>query len=914
MTTQRDLAARGMDLAARSIDLLTTLGRVAQSSQAGEVIVKEIGRWLGKEGLDENELQFYLEHAHGLVRPNQQPKVVSFYEAVTTQKPKVAVVPLWAQPSGALGRLVARDPFQRWITSTISCLFRYHDQGFIKDVICALIMQSRSARSKGRQLSEYQLAWHPDTLRLGDILGKIVESNWLHIANCGIIGSPIECPELPEELSFACPRGHNIESHRLGLILSRLCDPPTEVIFQSELLLTNLTLWLLWHFSGRLRVVVSGRIVYDKELGEERCTVELRVAKFCDKDGTCNSIKTVPTFEMLGNVAGNIKKLFGGKYDSQQTVMSKPRARQRLYHSHFHYPAGSQNSIKIQTRRTAQEILKWLLDRPVVRDPIFESQLAFNIILKEQDSVSTKGLRVADLLGRTPSLLNMQCGELERTFVVFSEPPEQTPPTVEGLLNDPDQDFVMEDDAGSSDPEEDRLEYLLNYFPILQDLLGQVGQSCRCHCCYQQGPYTTFRLNRGCLQFTSLMEVMFFVAHGIADALGASDASSSADAEEDDFGVIRLLLEAIEGIRFPTRFYEGKIQYNTFLSTAIQVFLGCPSLEQLTPSAENDTLIKAKPNFMQHVGAAIVAVQYGNLAVVAPWLDISKPIRTRNCFRFSIAEGRLCLASDEWSQGPVAIQEVTRDIAVVETQHTEDVRDYINRYEKQSEAPGTQIAVSDDTSDEHCDYVLVSVDENRYKLLMRVSSNTHSRMVDPSRAILRISSNIPKLKCVHGPIQRAAVPANQVLELYTFDELVGRWSDSPNRDTDSPDDTSEETSENEGSDGPPEAPDRASPPAIRISHILTSSLKYNVAISLTGSDPIITNRGDACLECTLKKTINFQAENGLEKHGRWVINKAREPMPASPTPRLGLGISRPRAMVMQNPKAGVDSVGMEIDG
>jgi hypothetical protein len=193
-----DLAAREMDLAARSIDLLTILAKVAQSTETTQFIMKEVGRWLGREGLDENELQFYLESAHDLVKPNQQSELRSFYEAITDRKPKPSVVPLWAQPSGALGRLVARDPQQRWITSTISCLFRYHNESFVKDVICAFIMQTRFSHRSGKALSEYQLAWHPDTLRLGQILNKIVASNWLHIANSGLIGSKNESPSFPK--------------------------------------------------------------------------------------------------------------------------------------------------------------------------------------------------------------------------------------------------------------------------------------------------------------------------------------------------------------------------------------------------------------------------------------------------------------------------------------------------------------------------------------------------------------------------------------------------------------------------------------------------------------------------------------------------------------------------------------------
>lgn len=48
MATKRELAAKAIDVAARSIDLLAVLTKVAQDAEIGALIMKEIGRWLGK--------------------------------------------------------------------------------------------------------------------------------------------------------------------------------------------------------------------------------------------------------------------------------------------------------------------------------------------------------------------------------------------------------------------------------------------------------------------------------------------------------------------------------------------------------------------------------------------------------------------------------------------------------------------------------------------------------------------------------------------------------------------------------------------------------------------------------------------------------------------------------------------------
>jgi hypothetical protein len=54
-----NLTASSMDVTARTIDLLVVLARMGDTTGASAHIVREIGRWLGKEGLDENELDFF---------------------------------------------------------------------------------------------------------------------------------------------------------------------------------------------------------------------------------------------------------------------------------------------------------------------------------------------------------------------------------------------------------------------------------------------------------------------------------------------------------------------------------------------------------------------------------------------------------------------------------------------------------------------------------------------------------------------------------------------------------------------------------------------------------------------------------------------------------------------------------------
>lgn len=175
--SQPDSASRILDITARGIDLVKVLAKISTSTSAGSLIVKEVGGWLGREGLDEFELGFFLESTQALARPNDQPQVRNFIQAVTDRRPKPSVVPLWAQPSGALGRLVASDPRQRWLTTTICCLLRYHDERFIKLALSSLIILASPSEQNKQPLAEYQLAYHPGMLQLEPLVSKIVDSN-----------------------------------------------------------------------------------------------------------------------------------------------------------------------------------------------------------------------------------------------------------------------------------------------------------------------------------------------------------------------------------------------------------------------------------------------------------------------------------------------------------------------------------------------------------------------------------------------------------------------------------------------------------------------------------------------------------------------------------------------------------------
>jgi hypothetical protein len=76
------------------------------------------------------------------------------------------------------------------------------------------------------------------------------------------------------------------------------------------------------------------------------------------------------------------------------------------------------------------------------------------------------------------------------------------------------------------------------------------------------------------------------------------------------------------------------------------------------------------------------------------------------------------------------------------------------------------------------------------------------------------------------------------------------------------------------------------------------------------------NSETACMACTLKQAVSFEAEHGLQKHGRWIIHKVKDPVSTRPKLRLAIRSSQRRAMITENPTAGnaeKGGVAMDID-
>jgi len=226
---------------------------------------------------------------------------------------------------------------------------------------------------------------------------------------------------------------------------------------------------------------------------------------------------------------------------------------------------------------------------------------------------------------------------------------------------------------------------------------------------------------------------------------------------------------------------------------------------------------------------------------------------------------------------------VARDTSVIETQNTEDVTDYAKMFKMPMHPGATEIQIVNDKSGASCDFLLVSIGETKHKLLMRITSESHSRMVDPSRTITKMAHGIHNLKCEHSPV-----------ELYRFNELLGRWRGLEGKEKDPEDDASTSsiaTLDQETQDAGAGTSDNTCKPGrpFQVTHILDSSFKYNTALALSGDNPIFVCNGDACLNCIFKQATESELPSWTKDYSRWIIN--RHPKPSNRAPRNQLQLT-----------------------
>ncbi|KAL8810322.1 MAG: hypothetical protein Q9200_002677 [Gallowayella weberi] len=823
-----ELAARSLDLVARNIDLVSTLVDATNTPGGLLNLGIQIGEWLQHEKVNRHELKDCFESAYGLAWPNKNGEL--FRDEVRTKPAVKPLLPLFLQHSGSLGRLLVFDEALCWIVSTTGCLLNYHAEIWVTNVITTII-----AESQPKSQSPRKPPLDVGKIQIRSIIKKIVSSVWYNIVNTGT-----ETMGLPDALANICTVGHHLPPELMGRVIVALQPQSSHMVVRSPMLYQNLTLWLLLHFHGRFVVTVSGKTVYQEDLGRintQQNELELRIASFCQSStGRTEQHRRVCSspqddhLEVLGNVAGQFESFLDKKVPHPGTLpQTDAQTRQELYDPKpLTEKARLPDSSRIWTRCTAQEIIRWMLNLSISSADDFEGYWFYVHMDQKVDSdVSRPVCKIVDILKRMPGILNRQWGNRPPSIVVAERIEEATPDETER------DTFSLVPPANKTQKGQPfpRLESLLPHFPILRELVNKVKGSCECIMCKTEK--TDERkveiIKGGCFKHLALSEVLILLSHAVADAFGVADTSARRDTDTLVGLMTLILLGIVE---------EKSIDWNSWFCLASSVLLGCSFRDGLFGDRVEDP---ARP---------ICALQYGNLAAVAGWLDMNKELRVHGSFALNYGEGKLGTINDDHKDNH--FRGVLSDFAIVQTEGTEDTSSYNLLHPKAPDRSWSEMHDLADHSKAKSDCILVSLGHEVYRLLTRVKSDTHSRIIDPTEAVVKVAAGIPLLPnprdCTEHAGRGPSSSVPETMTSYSFDEVLGRW---------------------------PEAGELGDSNYF-VSNFLDTELKINVAYALLEDDQrghtkVISTSEIPCVDCIAKYHVKKGARNDKPMY---IINTA----------------------------------------
>ncbi|KAF2228584.1 hypothetical protein EV356DRAFT_58547 [Viridothelium virens] len=697
---------------------------------------------------------------------------------------------------------------------------------------------------------EFELKYRSNRVEMKAVVDRIISSVWLNIVNPGK-----GTEQLPAQLEAVCDRGHHLNGDKLGMVAHALRTPRDRIIIESEHLLKNLSLWLMLHFHGRLIVSVSGKVLYDKCSGDSPRILELKVKKFCSKEQDCSN--EGDTYRLFTDVRGSFEEFLSGTYPSSFDMPETARARRSLYDVMKTHDLGASvlsEELKVMARQSAQLVVKWLLLLPVTI-PV-DADFGFSIRSLDIDintKVEAEPL-LGTILGRSPSILNFNWGKaFQKSKHVIYAPTLDPENSDDDELSQPmDEDMFASAnfEARWTDEHVDFSEDVILSFPILRDLVSAAKAECECqHCVLNRRTPTNHdkkssaSLQPGCKARVAVSSVLLLVSHAIADGFGAPDISRVRDCEHPLKSILTVFSELL---------LRKQIRWDTWFNTAACVYLGCPFVEHVVD--------------IELGGTAYGAIQYGNAAVMAPWIDLTKVEDVKRCFHFSRVQGKLGVMRG--SAGQHYFRGIPEQFAIVQVEHTEDTSSFNQRFKKWSEPLTDNISVKEDDSTFEVEAMLVSADVDVYRLLLRIKSDTFARIIDPVDAMIRLARSLLIVECGHKDNTKRMEKSEDVIKLYDFDDLLGRWQ---NEDT--------FYGLNKVGSAIPfhgRAPDEdGSGITLHMTSALQHNGKINVARALSVNYMTIVNQGDCFLPCAIQKakTMPVPGDNeSLKVTERYIIN------------------------------------------
>lgn len=482
-------------------------------------VSRETYNWLIRERIDEGSFERCVQMALGLAYPNDAGMDIQrqIKEADRKIVERVKQLPIRVILSGSIGRLLAKNVDTCYMVSTVAVLTKFHHPQFATDALCSMILD------KGGHETAVSLKYNVQRSPVKAVISKIVDSIYLNVVNAGhdLGGLPAELehlhPHLLDDLTFA------------GIVMG-IERSEQDIVIRSDRFLSDLTLWLLLHFQGRIVVSVDRTVLFEKTLGPCSRVVRIMVKKLCvmaEKFGpndtnVCD--EGSGPVEALLSVGDKLLTFLRGRDDHRPHPSSWTR--QALYDvdNLTGDPPLAERSVLNHAERNsianlAKIMMDWLLSVPVEPVPGADD-LQFVPLLRER---KRSNMSIGDLLQNHPRLNSLET-------VDFGPRPEPV---------------VVSRHVGDSIPNafHERVSLIFKNFPMAQCLLEQVRFRCTCSAC-QSGLDLDF-YKCGCLREGTITRLFVLLAHGICDAFGATNISGYATSRDQATAMVNLLTEVM---------------------------------------------------------------------------------------------------------------------------------------------------------------------------------------------------------------------------------------------------------------------------------------------------------------------------------------------------------------------------------
>lgn len=733
------------DQTTKTFDLVRALAETSIRGNGVAMAVTELGRWLSRERIPDEEFQHFLSQTAGLAYPNENG--LQLRKKIDNSSHRLKLGGLDLLRSGSIGRMLAYDSRYCYVVTTAATLMSYHDQLFATEVLCDMAVGNFDKNKDRGSGTNY-----PHLIRrsrLWPVAKKVVDSIAQNVVNCGYDLRT----DLPSEFKHACL--HCLQHRDLAACLMTIQRSTTELLIISEYFVADLFIWLRCHWDGErawndsspdsdiiylatmfyvtnivslgtIVVTMAGKIAYETISPDTSTKVTLMVKKLCSTSGLAHAYNVGDKVQIHSMVDGLQKPLL---HVEAKPIRPMSSLRLPLYcaesinHGSFSpimlgWEHGLLNTSQLDNIcLITQEIVRWLLNLELRPQTNHRGSMAFRPIFTNAKSTYPT---LEHLLSRWPGITNIPFGTPPDNFVVFKKPPEV-------MINRDSSDWVK-------------------CFPPLATLLDKIAHDCRCESCKERKPVGQGK--SGCLRETAFTAFSILIGHTIADGFGAKDTSGMVD--------VKWLSEAVQGLLCELVFDE-RVSWDVWLKVATGVALGCPW--KSLPLEEDST------------GASLIAAtQFGSMVATASWVDLNRQQSRKGCFGFDVAEGRFA-----------AIDNIADEFAVLKTEATMALADEVLNQASRSFPHVVEQFVFNRTTatdDTHARSSVAVIPQPNpfYRLLTLVRTESFYRIVDPAQTLWSLLK-AHYFDCTH-PIHETDIediPSD--MNIWSFDDVLGGWDE-----------------------------------------------------------------------------------------------------------------------------------------